>query len=339
MLLNGNCCFFSHEEREQLQKEHWNNQDIRILRELGFHVTIATNFREIPWGYNLYFSWWASGSILPFIKAALSMKPIVVVAGGNEAMLNYDSADGIPFGYLETPWYKKLATRICLRYATVILVVSKYMVNHVKRLGASNPIVVYHSIDAKTFKPAEYAKIFITTIFNSYKNTVKIKRGRVFLQSIPLILKEFPKQKFMIIGKKGNGYKQLQQLVSDLCIAENIEFIGHIDNSQIPKYLQKSKLYVQISESETFGVAIAEAMSCGIPVVTSRQAAIPEIVGNYGIYVDHNDPKSVATAIINLLRKSKSERKEIGLKARSRIVENFSYEKRKKLIKQIIEKL
>jgi len=339
MLLKGNCCFFSHEEREQLQKEHWNNQDIRILRELGFHVTITTNFREIPWGYNLYFSWWASGSILPFIKATLSMKPIIVVAGGNEAMLNYDSADGVPFGYLATPWYKKLATRICLRYATVILVVSKYMVNHVKRLGASTPLVVYNCIDTKTFKPAECTKVFITTVFNSEKGVVKIKRGKVFIQSIPLILKEFPKQKFIIIGRKGNAYKQLQHIVSNLHITENIEFIGHIDNSQIPKYLQKSKIYVQISECETFGIAIAEAMSCGIPVVTSKQAAIPEIVGNCGIYVDHNEPKSVATAIVNLLRKSESERKEIGLKARSRIIKYFSYKKRKKLIKQIIEKL
>lgn len=337
MLLNGNCCFFSHVEKEQLQKEHWNKKDIQILNELGFHVTIATNFREIPWGYDLYFSWWTSGSILPFIKAALFMKPIVVVAGGHDSILNYDSADGLPFGYLATSWYKKLATRICLRYATVVLVVSKYMVNHVRRLGASNPVVVYNCIDTKTFKPGGYTKIFITTIFNSEKNAVKIKRGKVFIQSIPLILKEFPKQKFMVIGKKGNAYKQLQQLVLDLCIAENIEFIGPIDNSQIPKYLQKSRLYVQISESETFGIAIAEAMSCGIPVVVSKQAAIPEIVGNCGIYVDHNDPKSIAAAIINLLRKGGSERKEIGLKARLRIIKNFSYEKRKRLIKQIIK--
>jgi len=339
MLLKGNCCFFAHEEREQLQKEHWNNQDIRILRELGFHVTIATTFREIPWGYNLYFSWWTSGSILPFIKAMLFMKPIIIIAGGHDSILNYDSAEGVPFGYLATPWYKKLATRICLRYATVVLVVSKYMVKHVKRLGASNLIVVYNCIDTKTFKPAEYTKIFITTIFNSEKDAVRMKRGKIFIQSIPLILKEFPKQKFIVIGKKGNAYKQLQQLVLDLCITENIEFIGPVDNSQIPKYLQKSKLYVQISESETFGIAIAEAMSCGIPVVVSKQASIPEIVGNCGIYVNHNDPKSVADAIVNLLRKSESERKEIGLKARSRIIKYFSYKKRKKLIKQILEKL
>lgn len=339
MQLNGKCCFFTHIDKQLLQQAQWDAQDIKILRELGFSVTIATCFRKIPWGCDLYFAWWASGSILPLIKARLSKKPIIVVAGGQEAILYRDSVSGAPSGYLATPWYKKLATRICLRYSTIVLVVSNYMVKDVKRLGAANPMVIYNCVDIRTFNLSNLPRRFVTTIFESDENIVRIKRGEIFIRSIPFVLRDFPEQKFIVIGKKGNVYQRLQKLILDLGIEKNIEFVRNIDNSQVPQWLQRSKVYVQISDTETFGVSIAEAMSCGTPVVVSRRGAIPEVVGNCGIYVDHNDPKSVAIGIINLLRKSEGERHEIGLKARSRIVENFSYERRKKSLQQIIRNI
>jgi len=332
-------CFFSHVSREQLQREHYSIQDINILRELGFSVIVTNCFTAIPWGCDLYFSWWASGSILPLIKARLSKKPIIVVAGGQEAMLNQDSISGTPLGYLVTPWYKKLAIRICLRYSTIILVVSNYMVEDVRRLGAANPIVVHNCVDTKNFNLSTFPRRFVTTIFKSDENVVRIKRGEIFIHSIPIVLREFPEQEFIVIGEKGNASQRLQKLILELGIKKNIEFIGRIDNSEILRWLQRSKAYVQISDTETFGVAIAEAMSCGTPVVVSRRGAIQEVVGNCGVYVDHNDPKSVAGAIINLLMKKEEERCELGFKARTRIVKHFSYEQRKKTIQQIIKKL
>ena len=176
-------------------------------------------------------------------------------------------------------------------------------------------------------------------IFHLQENIVKIKRGEIFIRSIPFVLKNFPEQKFKIIGEKGNAYVRLSQLADKLDISNNIEFTGLIDYSDIPRLLQQAKIYVQISDSETFGLSVAEAMSCGTPVVVSRQGAIPEVVGDCGIYVDHNDPNAVANGIIDLLNKNETERFNLGLKARRRIVENFTYEQRKENIKQIISAL
>ena len=332
-------CFFDHTTKKQLQQQQQDARDIKILQELGFSVTVATNFKEIPWGCDLYFAWWASGSILPLIKAKLFRKPIVVIAGGQEAMLNRDSVTNKPFGYLAAPWYKKLATRICLRYSTRVLVVSRYMIKDVKKLGATNPLVVHNCIDTKIFNLSNFPRTFITTIFNSEKYAFRIKREEIFIRSIPLVLQKFPEQKIVVIGKKGNMYPYLQKLASSLKIEKNIEFIDSVDNTQIPEFFQQSKVYVQISDTETFGVSIAEAMSCGTPVVVSKRGAIPEVVGNCGIYVDHNNPKSVAAGITSLLKKSEKDRHEIGLRARARIIENFSYERRKKSIQQIIESI
>ncbi len=330
-------CFFSHENRAQLEREQYSIQDIRILYDLGYRVTVATSFSEIPWGCDLYFSWWASGSILPLIKARLSGKPIIVVAGGNDSMFYRDSLSGIPYGYLATPWYKKLAARLSLRFGTVVLVVSRFMVDDVRSLGARAPIVAPNSVNTSTFCPSDDPRSHVTTMFNLVDGVVGIKRGEVFLRSVPMVLSTYPKQTFVIIGEKGNAYQRLRTLASDLGIQGSVDFIGSIENSEVASWLQRSKIYVQISDTETFGVAIAEAMSSGTPVVVSRRGAIPELVGSHGMFVDHNDPRSVAAGIVALLAKTEEERHSVGTEARSRIVEQFSYEKRRETIQRIIE--
>lgn len=146
--MNGKkACFFSHEALESLKQEQYSMQDINILEDLGYSVTIANNFGDIPWNYDLYFAWWASGGILPLIKARISRKPIITVAGGNEAMICYDSLYKTPIGYKASPFYKKLATRFTLRFSSKVLCVSDFMLSDVKRLGAPEPEVVYNSVD------------------------------------------------------------------------------------------------------------------------------------------------------------------------------------------------
>jgi glycosyltransferase involved in cell wall biosynthesis len=329
-------CFFSHENRAQLNKEQYSIQDIRILHDLGFEVTIATSFNEIPWGCDLYFSWWASGSILPLIKAQLSGKPIIVVAGGNDSMLYRDSLSGVPRGYLAAPWYKRLAARFSLRFSTIVIVVSRFMLDDVTRLGARCPIVVPNSVDTRAFKPSEAQRLHVTTVFNLYEHVAGLKREEIFLRAVPIVLRTYPQQTFIIIGDKGDAYQRLRALASDLKILENVDFVGTMPNADVGGWLQRSKIYVQISDTETFGMVIAEAMSCATPVVVSRRGAIPDLVGIHGVYVDHDDPQSVAAGIISLLGKTELERRKIGAEARARAIEHFSYEKRRAAIQHII---
>jgi glycosyltransferase involved in cell wall biosynthesis len=332
-------CFFSHEPRAQLQKEQYSLQDIRILQELGFDLTIATTFDEVPWGADVYFSWWASGSVLPLIKARLRGRPIVVVAGGNEATLYRDSLTGAPYGYLATPWYKKIATRLTLLLATRVLVVSHFMVPDALRLGAREPVVVPNSVDVSRFRPARTPRDLVTTIFNLDDPVVTIKRAEVFFQAAALVLKERPDQRFVVIGHKGNAYPRMLELVRSLGIEHRIEFLGSIANADVIDWLQRSRAYVQISDTETFGVAVAEAMSAGVPVVVSRRGALPELVSDCGTFVNHNDPTDVAQGVLNALRLSDADLARRGLAARERIATHYSYEKRLATMREVLQGL
>jgi glycosyltransferase involved in cell wall biosynthesis len=332
-------CFFSNEPLEAIEQEQYSLQDINILKDLGFNVVVANSFSTIPLGCDLYFSWWASGSILPLIKAKFCSKPIIVVAGGNEATLYKDSVSGIPAGYLASPWYKKMASYLSLRFASKVLVVSNFMKNDSIKLGASNPIVVHNSVNVEKFHISNKRREFVTIIFKSDKSVVRLKRGEVFIRSIPNVLKKYPGQKFVIIGNKGDYYSYLKDLCKELQIEENIDFIGGIKNEEVVDWMQRSLAYVQISDTETFGVAIAEAMCCGTHVVVSNKGAIPEVAGEKAVYVDHNDPNSVAEGIIKTLAYKANEYEIKGAALRDRIVEYFSYDLRKGKVESIIKQL
>jgi glycosyltransferase involved in cell wall biosynthesis len=181
--------------------------------------------------------------------------------------------------------------------------------------------------------------LHVTTILNLDDGVVRLKRGEVFLRSVPIVLATYPQQTFVVIGEKGNAFERLFRLASDLGIQGSVDFAGSVENSEVVRWLQRSKVYVQISDTETFGVAIAEAMSSATPVVVSDRGAVPELVGIHGVFVDHNDPHSVAAGIAGLLAKTEQERNAAGMQARARIIEHYSYEKRRAAIQRVIEDL
>jgi glycosyltransferase involved in cell wall biosynthesis len=78
------------------------------------------------------------------------------------------------------------------------------------------------------------------------------------------------------------------------------------------------------SVGESFGYAILEAMSCGLPIIASRSGAFPELLGNAGILFNPDDSEELAK-LVELLRAESSLRIELSRKARERAVKFFDY--------------
>ena len=73
---------------------------------------------------------------------------------------------------------------------------------------------------------------------------------------------------------------------------------------------------------EQFGMVLAEAMACGVPVISTVSGSIDEVVADAGLLVQPNDPTELSAAIINLL-KNEALRKELGIKGRERAVREY----------------
>lgn len=325
-------CFFSTEGEEQIMRQQYSLLDVRILESLGYRVIICSRLKDIPFRCDLYFGWWAAGSILPLIVAKLSRRPLIVICGGNETMYYEDSVTAKKRGYLVAPWYKKLAVKITLRFADSVLVVSKFMQNGVKSISNRATNVVYLSVCTASFAPNTNAKEYITTM-SAYPENLILKRFPEFLRAAAIVKREFPLQKFLLIGKKPQHGSEIFNLINELNLSENLIFAGHLPNKKIPKLLNMSHCFVQISDTETFGLAVAEAMSCNVQVIISNRGALPEVAGHHGLYVDHNDPESIAAAMLQVLRASDAGSE---LDSRTWVKNKFSFEKRKNHIENTI---
>jgi glycosyltransferase involved in cell wall biosynthesis len=137
-----------------------------------------------------------------------------------------------------------------------------------------------------------------------------------------------PEMDFYIIGNYDHSIQMLKQRAPP-----NVYFTGYVTDEELRDHYNTSFIYCQLSVSESFGYALAEAMLCDcIPVVT-RSTSLPEIVGNAGIFIKSPTPESTAKAIVNV------QDEILGKKARERIIENFSIERRKHELLNIFSRL
>ena len=116
---------------------------------------------------------------------------------------------------------------------------------------------------------------------------------------------------------------ELQQLAIEVGVAERIHWLGYCADPA--SLLQASAIFVLASTGEAFGLVLAEAMACGVPIVGSESGAIPEIVedGVTGFLASPRDAVSFADAMERLAL-DKKLRLQMGANGLTRVREKFS---------------
>jgi glycosyltransferase involved in cell wall biosynthesis len=121
---------------------------------------------------------------------------------------------------------------------------------------------------------------------NSQRNIVKLGTiSRLTDQKdIPTMLRAFleykaesPTSSLSILGA-GPLESELKQLAKSLGLSESVNFLGR--SSQIYDFLSELDAFILTSKYEGFGMVLLEAMDAGIPVIASRNSAIPEVLGD-----------------------------------------------------------
>lgn len=106
--------------------------------------------------------------------------------------------------------------------------------------------------------------------------------------------------KFVLIGKGGFGHKRLFNEINNR--KDRVIHKNSIDEEDLPLVYNLAKIFLFPSYYEGFGLPPLEAMKSGIPILTSDNSSLPEVVGNGGLMYDADDNESFVTNIINLLK-------------------------------------
>lgn len=118
------------------------------------------------------------------------------------------------------------------------------------------------------------------------------------------------------------------QRAAELGVADRVEFPGWLDREQCEGQLRAASIFALPSHSEGLPMALLEAMSWGLPVVTTPVGGIPQVVqhGANGMLVEPGDVDGLSDALNSLLGDF-DQRCELGRLARETIEEKYSIRK------------
>ncbi|WP_348678601.1 glycosyltransferase [Alcanivorax profundi] len=127
----------------------------------------------------------------------------------------------------------------------------------------------------------------------------EVKNPLALIRSVALLKEKNVPVKLFVVGD-GSQMESCIALCSDLSLIDEVELVGYSNNPR--SYVSQCDIYVQPSLSEGFGIALVEAMGCGVPVLATKVGGAPEIIdhGKTGWLVDYSDPVSLCDSLYQI---------------------------------------
>jgi glycosyltransferase involved in cell wall biosynthesis len=245
-------------------------------------------------------------------------------------MRNYSS-------FLQNMHYQtdlKLFTKLALTKANLITAVSHFTANLVSRemqLDKSRIRVIYNGVDTRLFTPSKLTqKTQTQKISVLFSGNLTHRKGAQWLKSIAdRLAKNIAIHYTTGLQPRGvlSGHDQL------ICL-------GAIPYQKMPDTYRNADILLFPTVREGFGLAAAEAMACGLPVVATNCSSLPELIddGKGGFLCPLGDVEDFAEKINHLAENSRL-RREMGDYNRAKVEKMFTLEKMIAQYQELFEKV
>jgi glycosyltransferase involved in cell wall biosynthesis len=217
--------------------------------------------------------------------------------------------EGDPLKYIEKkvlfvyPLWKQI-----FRKADVVQAISRFLGRWAKDKGYKGRVdVIPNGVNVKSFSGRKKVRKDFDVVLITTSRLVE-KNG---IGDVIEALRYMPENvKFNILGT-GPLEESLKQKVVSLGLDTRVKFLGFVDQSEIPKHLHESDIFIRPSLSEGMGNSFIEAMAAGLPVIATEVGGIPDFLFDpdrnphkppTGLYVDVHDPRGIAKQVERLMK-------------------------------------
>lgn len=199
---------------------------------------------------------------------------------------------------------------------------AKTHISEVFRIPPSRMRVIHNGIDTEIFSPSDAVKRSEDTILMVMSRDTYVKGLRFLLEALAELRKKYD-VKLAVVGRTlGDGLTE--KLMDKLGVTAQVRFYDQIETDELVRLYRTAAVVAVPSTYEGFGLPAAEAMACGVPVVSTTAGALPEVVGDAGILIPPADSAALTQALACLLD-NPDKRREYSQAGRKRIVENFNW--------------
>lgn len=229
-------------------------------------------------------------------------------------------------------WYHEWAVRKS-RWLPAIITVSNFSKSEIIRyypIPADSINVTYLGFQHEVFdsSPMVLTKYAIRQPYIISVGRLERKKNvSLLIESFALIKKEpwGRNMQLVLVGIKGHGWHDIERLIKESPYKKDIIIVGWVTEPEKHALIEGALLLVMVSAYEGFGLPLLEAMDRGTPVVSSNQAALPEIAGDAALLVKRGDAPAIRDAVNDIIHDAKLRE---GLIARGKKrVKNFTWEK------------
>jgi glycosyltransferase involved in cell wall biosynthesis len=200
-------------------------------------------------------------------------------------------------------------------------------------IPAGDVRVIYPGIDTIRYTPLEGTRAPVPTF--AYLGRLKRYKG------VDLVIRAFarmgrPDARLLIAGG-GDHREALESLARSLDLADRVQFLGFISESQKLELLRSAWSLLFASPKEGWGITNLEAAACGTPVIASNSPGLRESVksGETGFLVPHGDVDELCAAMDRIAR-NPGLVSELGVRAR-RFAETFTWDRAASETRQHLE--
>ena len=216
-------------------------------------------------------------------------------------------------------------TRFAIEQSDAVTAVSQFLADETRLVfGVRRDVeVIVNFVDVDRFKPdhsprwhqrADGERILVHS-----SNFRPVKRVADVVRAFALIARQVP-ARLLLVGD-GPDREHALAVASDLGCRHKVEHLGV--HEHIEDVLPKADLFLSASETESFGLSMLEAMSCGVPCVSTAVGGVAEVLGDTGLLARFGEPDALAAAALQLLVDG-DRHTRLAAAARTRAVDLFS---------------